>query len=106
VNPHARCAQDDGEKRATTRATAKATADSQREWKKEGKSKGSSKSDCRSLHFASQRQERDAAVEMTKLRGEEQGQVQIAGGKDRKNGKSRCSCRSLIFDLSSLISHP
>jgi len=32
-----------------------------------GKGKGNSNSGCRSLHFASQRQERDASVEMTTL---------------------------------------
>jgi len=33
----------------------------------QGQGKGNSNSGCRSLHFASQRQERDASVEMTTL---------------------------------------
>jgi hypothetical protein len=51
----------DGEEGKSERRSRSLRDDSQ-----EGKGNG----DCRSLHFASQRQERDAAVEMTELKRE------------------------------------
>ena len=67
-----RYAQDDGEKQATA-------TESNCSGKSNGKGNDKSKSngDCRSLHFASQRQERDAAVEMTELESE---QTLVGGG--------------------------
>jgi len=67
-----RYAQDDGEKQATaTESNCSGKSNGKGKGKGKGNDKSKSNGDCKSLHFASQRQERDAAVEMTELESEQ-----------------------------------